>query len=382
MTPAPLMLSLDAVRRFRMERSGLLTPFATPEEAAAAHVGIQAQILAAAGLALWNRTRALDYARFEESLFVRRTLVKLWGQRGTLHLYPSAEWPLIHAARTINRTWWERMAEQGADGALGEDYRHKVEHVAAALRTRESMGRSDLRALELDLHEDLYSGWGGIFADLVRLGYACHAERVGGEGHFAHRERWLPDLAWDPPDAEAANIEVARRYFRIYGPATAADLAHWRGATVGQARAWVAALEGELTLVHVEGAETLALVDDLDALAALAALPHAADGLPVRLLYRFDPLLLAHSSRHWVVDDRFRDRVSRPAGHVEGVVLQRGRAVATWRYDRTSSGLLITVSPFKRLPKAVTERIPRQAAEVARFFALPLADICIEAPPM
>lgn len=382
MTPTPLALTLklDQVRRFRMERSGLVTPFSTPEEAAAAHVGIQAQILPAAGLALWNRTRGLDNARFEERLFVRRTLVKLWGQRGTLHLYPSAEWPLIHAARAINRTWWERMAEQGAEGALGEDYRHKVEHVAEALRTRASMGRSDLRALDFDLHEDLYSGWGGIFADLVRLGYACHAERVGGEGHFAHRECWLPDLAWNPPDPEAANIEIARRYFRTYGPATAADLAHWRGGAVGLARAWMAVLEGELAPVLVAGTEMFARVDDLDAMATLAALPHAADGLPVRLLYRFDPLLLAHHSRSWVVDDRFRDRVARPAGHIEGVVLQRGRAVATWRYDRASTGLLITANPFKRLSKTVTERISRQAEGVARFFALPLADLRIEEP--
>ncbi len=380
MSTAPLSLTLDQVRRFRMERSGLVTPYATPEEAASANVGIQAQILPAAGLALWNRTRALDNARFEEAIFARRTLVKLWGQRGTLHLYPSTEWPLLHGARAVNQTWWERRGAQGIHGPLGEDYRHKVEQIAEALRNRTSMGRTGLRALDLDLHEDLYSGWGGIFADLVRLGYACHAQRVGGEGHFAHREVWLPNLEWNPPDPETANLEMVRRYLRAYGPTTATDFAYWRGAYPSEARPWLAALGNEIVTVQVDGKDALAHADDLPVLEALAAVPKAADGLPVRMLYRFDPLLLAHRSRSWVVDAAYHKRVARPAGHIEGVVLHRGQAAATWRYDRVPAGLLITVSPFKRLPKAVSDRIPRHAEGVARFFALPLAEVRTEDP--
>ncbi len=377
MTPTPLTLSLEQVRRFRLERSGLVTPFDSPEAAASALVGIQAQILPAAGLALWNRTKGLNHRRFEEQLFVQRKLVKLWGQRGTLHLYPSAEWPLIHAARTSNHTWWARKVGEGGDEAR-EAYRSKLEQVAAVMRTRQSIGRSDVRALELDLHEDFYSGWGGIFADLVQLGYACHSQSVRGEGHFAHRERWLPDLEWNPPAPDIANKELARRYFRTYGPATVTDFAYWRGIYVGPAREVIAALGDELVPVMADGVEMLALADDQGAFEALAASPNAAEGLPVRMLYRFDPLLLGHRVRSWVVDEAFHKAVARPAGHIEGVVLRHGRAVATWRYDRAGSGLLITVVPFKRLPKAVTGRLPRQAEGIARFFALPLADLRIE----
>jgi hypothetical protein len=80
------------------------------------------------------------------------------------------------------------------------------------------------------------------------------------------------------------------------------------------------------------------------------------------------------------VDAAYHKRVARPAGHIEGVVLHRGQAAATWRYDRVPAGLLITVSPFKRLPKAVSDRIPRHAEGVARFFALPLAEVRTEDP--
>ena len=88
------------------------------------------------------------------------------------------------------------------------------------------------------------------------------------------------------------------------------------------------------------------------------------------MLGRFDPLLLAHRDKSWVVPDEYYDRVWRPAGHIEAVVLVHGRAVATWRYDRLGAGTLaVRVFPFKRpLPRHVGMEVRRQAKEAARFF--------------
>ena len=44
----------------------------------------------------------------------------------------------------------------------------------------------------------------------------------------------------------------------------------------------------------------------------------------MRLLGRFDPLLLAHRDKDWVVPAKYYNRVWRPAGHIEGVVLESG----------------------------------------------------------
>lgn len=362
------VVTAEQARWFRFCRSGLATRFVTPEAVASALFGVQAQILPAAALALWNRAADLDEARFNELLYTERTLVKLWGQRGTLHLYASADWPLLHAARSINRTWWERqVGEEGQD-----EHEAIIERVASLLRERETLGRSDLRAAQLELSDDHFSAWGGIFADLVRRGYACHAGRAGNEGRFAHRERWLPALDWRPPDADAANIEVMRRYFAAYGPATLHDFAYWRAVGVAQSRPWRQALAGDLAEVTVDGRPMLILRSDLP---HLLAQPPARGDWPVRMLYRFDPYLLAHREKEWVVDPADYNRVWRPAGHIEGVVLVQGRAAATWRYDRTGKGLLITVSPFKQLPRYVASAIRKTAPRIANFFGLPLVDI-------
>jgi hypothetical protein len=365
--------SPEQVRWFRLRRSGLAEPHPSPEEAAFAVGGVQAQILSASMLALWNRSAAGagTQAEIGEALFDRRTLVRLWGQRHTLHLYPSADWPLIQGAFASRRTWWEREAAKGGLDDVAE-YRDGVVRVAALLRERQHLSRSELRESGLALPEALMSPWGGVFAELARQGLACLARWEGGEARYAHREHWLPSLAWAPPKEEEALAELARRYFRAYSPASVNDLAHWLGAGVAAARRAIASLGAELA----ETSAGYAFADDLD---ELAASPPERETWPVRLLGRFDPLLLAHKDKDWIVPEPHYARVWRPAGHIEAVVLDHGRAVATWRYDRVGAGSLrVRVFPFRaRLPVRVSKAIKRQAKSVAAFFGLKLDEVRI-----
>jgi hypothetical protein len=367
--PDPMSITDTQIRWFRLRRSGLVDPFASPEAAATALVGIQAQILPAAGLALSNRTTGLTFDQCDRLLHRIRSLVKLWGQRGTLHLYSSRDWPLICGALSGQRTWWERQGEQvtGSNDA----YQATLARVEKLLRQRGTLSRSDLRASGLNLDKAFFSSWGGIFAALVQRGYACHAEQEGNEGCFAHREFWLPDLVWDPPSYDEANIEITRRYLRAYGPAAPQDLIYWRCAKAGDARRWLDALKNETVEVNVEDRTILALRDDLD---TLHEKPPARGAWPVKLLYRFDPLLLGIKDKKWIVEDQHYKRVFRQAGHIEGTLLEYGRIAGTWRYDRKDSGLAITLIPFSPLSRRVRLAVEKQAEEIARFFGLPLTD--------
>jgi hypothetical protein len=376
---ATLSLTPEQTRWQRFQRAGFVQPFADAPTAASALVGVQAQILPAAGLALWNRTPELNQTHFDRLLLNERTLVKLWGQRGTLHLYASKDWPLLNAARSTERTWWERQAERDKENGAKNlaERRQMVEQIAELLRNRESLGRRDLRASGLPLSDDELSPWGGIFADLVRLGYACHYGRSEGEGRFVARERWLPDLTWDLPDSTHANVDIVRRYFAAYGPATLQDFAYWRGVANQRAQGWFKDVAPELAEVEVEGQSAYLPKSALEQ-GELPAPP--AEAWPVRLLYRFDPYLLAHRSKDWVVPPAHYNAVWRPAGHIEGIVVVRGQAAATWRYDRKGSGLIITVNPFKTLPKYILKQVEKRAKAVATFFHLPLTDLRINTP--
>lgn len=365
----------EQIRWFRSRRSGLVRPslYATPEDVAAALAGIQAQILPAAGLALWNRSAAgaSTYEEFSARLHDVRSLVKLWGQRHTLHIYATNDWPTVQAAFSERLSWWEREAAQKGPADLPEVYRQAISRVAALLRERGVMGRRDLRALEESLPQPLLSPWGGIFSALVREGHACHARWDEGEARYAHRTHWLPDLDWSPPTPHDGNVSLAKRYFAAYGPASLRDFAYWRGLSVAEAQVVLRSIADCLVEVIDEDGNRLLL--DASDVEHLAEAPPARERWPVRLLGRFDPLLLAHKQKDWVVPAEFYTRAWRPAGHIEGIVLDHGRAVGTWRYDRGASGKMsISTFPFHRWSIRVEKAVAREAKAVARFFGLRL----------
>ncbi len=354
-----------------MKRSGLITPFDTAEQAARALVGIQAQMLPATGLALWNRTRGLDRASFDGLLYSQRALVRIWGQRQTLHCYDAATWPLIFAAFRDRDSWMERLLKKR--GVERQAWLATVERIGRRLRHTDTLSRDDVRTEELELDEITSQLWNGIFVILCRQGLACHAQPgPRGEARFAHRKVWLPDLEWNPPSGERANLELARRYFGAFGPAHPRDLAHWAGITVGRARRWTSGLGEELVSVGVEGEELLARRIDLP---ELSESPPGREAWPVRLLHRFDPLLLGLKDKSWLIDPQHYRKVWRPAGHVEPVLLMGGEIRGTWRYLRTSKGIKAQLDPFFELSAPARRAIAREAQRLAGFLELPLLEL-------
>ncbi len=362
-------VSADQLAWFRLKRSGLVEPFKRPEEAACALGGVQAQILSAAGIALTNRLNGFSKTRLEELLWQERTLVKLWAQRFTLHLYPSAEWPTIHSAYVRNRTWWRRsFCKNGGDE---KDFNKRVKMSAALLRKKglDGMSRTNLRQLPFDNSPEMLSSWGGLFAELVQQGLACHSRQNGGLSYFVHREHWLPQLDWKLPPQEQADQQLARQYLHTYGPAPASDLAYWRGLAVSVVQSSLDALEKEIAPCKIEGQGRThyCLGKDLD---ELLADPPPRNRWPLIMLGRFDPILLGHKDKTWICPKPFYKRVWRPAGHIEATVIHLGKTIATWRYKLNGSGLEFKVYPFKKLPQTIFPKIINRAKNIARHFGV------------
>jgi hypothetical protein len=361
-------LTLAQVISARYVNNGLYTPFADPFTAAQSLVGIQAQILPAASLALWNRVPAFSANHFDDLLYQKRSLVRIWGQRGTLHLYPTTDWPLIYTMQADRATYWEREAVH--NGWNMTEYEAFITQVAHLLYEHETLGRSDLRRFFPMIDQHHLSGWGGVFAILNGRGLACHAAPCNGEARMAHRLRWVPELEWAPPDTETANADLLRRYLSAFGPATLTDMTWWRGRTQAEIKRWLKLLGDQVVRVQINGQPAWWLQEQLD---RLSDLPSPAE-LPPHLLGRFDPLLLATRDKHWLIDDAFYKRVWRPAGHIEATILLGGRIAGTWRYDWHGTSLLVTLRPFAPLATSLRSQLETLAARVAEHFATPLGD--------
>ena len=162
------------------------------------------------------------------------------------------------------------------------------------------------------------------------------------------RRDWLGEPV-RPLDGDAALAELARRYLRAHGPATAGDLASWSGLALRDARAGLKAIAAELE-------PTGALVD-------LTRRPAAPSRLKPRLLGAFDDYLLGWRDRAFAVAPEHARRVHPGGGILRATALANGRAVGTWSWRRGS----VAIDPFEPLPDRIAAALRREADAVARF---------------
>jgi hypothetical protein len=107
--------------------------------------GLHAQVMSSAELTAWARIEDLDRHAVQRALWDDRTLVKTWAMRGTLHLLPSNELPLWHAALRVSPWYLRPAAWQKYFGITIEELDRLTEAIATALdgrvMTREELMR-------------------------------------------------------------------------------------------------------------------------------------------------------------------------------------------------------------------------------------------------
>jgi hypothetical protein len=149
----------------RLSRQHLLEPVPDPVATASRLGGVHAQV--ASGTALIVGIRTTDFAptAIDDALWQRRSLVKTWGMRGTLHLFPADELPTWVAA--FRQRQWPRFtpAWEKYHGVTPDDLRRITEAVGQVLPgrvlTREELA-TEIAALlgAPELAERIRSGWG------------------------------------------------------------------------------------------------------------------------------------------------------------------------------------------------------------------------------
>ena len=111
----PVRASAAQIRWFRQRRSGLVRRLPSPVASARRLLGVQAQLAPAASLAFWNRTADCTAEALEEARVRHRTLVRMWGQRNTVHVYDATvcarQLTVVYSGDTVvDRDTWRDSA--------------------------------------------------------------------------------------------------------------------------------------------------------------------------------------------------------------------------------------------------------------------------------
>lgn len=340
---------MTGLRRARAAAQLLHRPAGASTEDVVAHLlAVQAQDLRAARLALRARVDGLDATAVDTALD-GGALVVGWLCRGTLHLVGREDYPWLLALTAPGRLIGNaRRLRQ--EGVSADDADRAVAIVERALADDGPLTRPEL-AERIAARGIRTAGQATPhLLTLVALrGVAVLGPTRGGGHAFALARDWLGRHA--PVARDAALAELARRYLRGHGPATAADLAGWAGLPLRDARAGVSAIARELA----QGAG--GLVD----LAARPGPPAAA--IPPRLLPAFDPYLLGWKDRAFAVPARHARRVHPGGGMVRATATVDGRAVGTW----TLPGGTVALELFARVDAAARAALQEEADDVERF---------------
>lgn len=288
---------MDADERLRRARLAAqrLTPAtacASAEQAALAVIGVQAQDLRAAALALRSRVPGLT-----RSAIGAAPLARTWTVRGTVHLIAASDRPWLHAllAERHARMFSARFERLGVTEEVKAMRGDVVDLCAKRPRDRASL----LRALVERGHPSLEQGPINTFVPWLSTQGLIVTDSAG----LLH--------AADPPpavDHDEALAILGTRYRAGYGPCDATDLAKWSALPITQARR------------ALDAAGPQDNPGDWP----------ACDPPPCLLLAAFDTLMLGYRTREPFVAAGHDHHVLRGGGILRPVILNAGVAAGTW----------------------------------------------------
>jgi hypothetical protein len=365
------------VRARRLARSSL-TDRATREglvDVARDLGGVHAQVQTSAEIQLGARLDGISQADVREALWSRRSLVKAWTLRGTLHLHPADELPLWYAARRAVgaspddpaglEAW--RDPQGVLHPALGStDVKATRAAVWDALDgrclRREELAEEVVKRVGPHVRQRLLSGFAFFLADL------CQGSPQGAKVSFVRPDQWI--RGWHEVEERAALLEVCRRYLRTYGPARPGDFREWFSSPAFKpvdARALFDSLTDELDEIDVEGRRAYVLAGD-------TAFPVVQPSL--RLLPEYDVYIMGSRERDQLIPEPVRMQVAaRGRGRYEGpagmsFVLVDGVTSGLWKRNKRGKRIELHVSPARTLTRPQRADLHAEAERIGAVVGL------------
>ena len=309
------MTTADLLLR-RLHGQHLLAPGADP---AGELCGLQAQFLKNAVHALRIRSEAPSLAG----------MCKTWTLRGTVHLLPERDLPLY-----IRRCggpedvclsgWYQWAAGRGEANPPAREAalaRLALEAIAGGIDEREAL-RIRLRAQGMTENEEAFAfhPWGGLIAELAGVGAIAFRVEMADDMHPVETRRYRLLAPFTPLAEDAARVELLRRYFTHYGPATLRDAAYFFRWTQAEVKALLPRLPVETAVA--EGRTHFFIPSG----------EPERDMPEVLLLAGFDPLMLGYRKEDnpFLPGEHLRG-IFNLAGIVSPAILLRGRVAGKWK---------------------------------------------------
>ena len=329
-----------------------------PAAVARAVCGAQAQELNAGLLSLRARSVGLTRDRAIAAFDRGGSMAWTWLMRGTLHVCAADDlrWMLSLFGPLNEKREATRRVQVGLDDTACERGLRVVRNALA----NGPLTRHELRERLLTHNVDVLRDPQALIhmiALAAARGLIVVLPPVGRDNRFALLDDWIAPV--HALTREAAEAELARRYFTAFGPASIADFRAWSGIPAPVAQRAMSLISTELE--EVEG--------PLPALLRLRDTPRAAAApraTTVRLLPRWDTYVLGYRSRDLMLHPSHSPRVC-IGGVIKPTMCADGSIVGSWELRRERTGARIELMPFGGISRAVRSAVVAEADNIASF---------------
>ena len=316
-------MTLEEIKLRRLTGQHLLAP-ADTQIVVKDLCGVQAQFLSHA---LHGLSIRCDKVRTDG-------LIKSWTNRGTMHLFSVDDLPLfLHEGRTHFLRPVDTLESDAYISADRKAYFADliVDAVAQRIEEREALKAVCENAGMTEREsQSLFDPWGGTIRALCETGRICH--KVQEEKAY----QLCP--SFEPMAEEPARIELARRYFTHFGPATVKDATFFFGTTQTKVKTWLKQLP--VTETMLDG-KSYFYIDN---------------GLPTGILpdclflAGFDQLMLGYEKTEslFLPKEHMRD-IFNLAGIVRPAILVNGTIVGWWNLKNRKLKITLFASADQRL---------------------------------
>lgn len=304
--------------------------------------GFQSQFLSNAIHSL--RIRCSDY----DETTLKEGLVKNWTLRSTVHVFSEKDLPLFVRCNNgedyLKNEWdgytfWNQR-DKWALSPERQSYLSSViiNSLKSGTKTRDEL-KEICRENGMNHAEEscMFESWGGGIAELCKRGFMNYV--VQEKKAYCLSSRYLPI------EEEKAKLEIARRYFTNFAPATIHDAAYFLGARQSEVKGWLSKLPVES--VSVSGKTYFYIENGKN---------YNFDIPKCVFLAGFDQLMLGYQKKEslYLPQEYLRD-IFNLAGIVMPAILLDGRVVGKWKKTNNKLYLTLFESFNKKIKSTITE---------------------------
>jgi winged helix DNA-binding protein len=332
--------------------------------------GIHAQIATSAEFSLGLRVEGLTRQDVRRALWQDRSLIKTYGVRGTLHLFPTRELALWLAALR------GRVPPHGPTPAEREAVPpNRRDTLVMGIHTALETGPLTRAELHVEIGRRLgdwataatfpafgghWPRWEVALRQAALDGLIVFGPSRGNRVTYVRTDEWLGAL--EGIDGQAALREVCRRFLQAYGPATHLEFARWFTTSSRAARELMQSLD--LEEIEVDGWRGWLPRGAQEASASTSRVGTAL------LMPQYDCYVVGGFPRDQLIPALAPAPLHRGTAAPFAVVLIDGVVGGVWERRVRGTRLDVRVDAFATLSSQQRREIERQAARIGEILEL------------